>query len=245
MKSSALVVHSTDGAPLRDAIVAGFPGKEGYANARRQELAAALALAGISAQQCFSLGFGDQETSLHLKDLAERILQILREIKPAIVYTHPYEGGHPDHDATAFAVHSAVKLFPRNGTREPGIYEFTSYHSSLNGMETSEFLPYPGNSICSKVLDEQERLLKARMFDCFATQRHVLRQFSLSVEKIRPAPPYDFSQPPHTGKLYYENFAWGVDGPRWRELAREAEQALGILELRTKWDSTFSALPTL
>ncbi len=213
---------------MRDAFVAGFPGKGAYAAARRQELAAALALAGISPQQCRYLSFGDQEISFHLEDLAERILKILREIKPAVVYTHPYEGGHPDHDATAFAVHSAVKMFAGNGASRPRIYEFTSYHSGPSGMETSEFLPYPGSSICSKVLDEQERLLKARMFDCFVTQRHMLQQFPLLIEKTRPGPPYDFSQAPHAGKLYYESFDWGVDGPRWRELAREAGQALGI-----------------
>jgi N-acetylglucosamine malate deacetylase 2 len=227
MKSSALIVHSTDGAPLTDALVAGFSGKEAYADARRQELAAALALAGISTQQCHFLGFGDQEASLHLEGLTHQIIELLREIKPAIIFTHPYEGGHPDHDATAFAVHSAVKL-SRNGGSGPGIYEFTSYHAAPGGMETSEFLPCSGNSICSKVLNEQERLLKTRMLHCFVTQQHVLQQFSLSVEKTRSAPSYDFSQAPHTGKLYYENFAWGVDGTRWRELAREAEQALGI-----------------
>jgi hypothetical protein len=43
---------------------------------------------------------------------------------------------------------------------------------------------------------------------------------------FRPAPDYDFSQPPHSGKLYYEHFDWGMSGERWRLFAAGARRTL-------------------
>lgn len=233
MRDSAIVVHTTDGAPLKDAEALGFRGKAEYALARRQELLAALALAGISSDRCIPLDFGDQQASTHLVELAERLFQVLLDIRPAVVYTHPYEGGHPDHDATAFAVHSALRLLPSKGVSPPVISEFTSYHAGPDGLETNEFLPYTGISICSKTLTQPEICLKTQMIGCFVTQKDVLSQFPVYVEKFRFAPRYHFDRAPHPGRLYYENFDWGMDGERWRGLAREAEQILGIND---QWD---------
>jgi LmbE family N-acetylglucosaminyl deacetylase len=228
MRDSAIFVHTTDGALKKDAQALGFSDTAEYACARREELFAALALAGIPSDHCIALAFGDQQASTHLVQLTQRLLQVLLDLKPSVIYTHPYEGGHPDHDATAFAVHSAVGLLAPAGVSRPEILEFTSYHAAANGLEANEFLPYAGISICTKSLTEAERCLKAKMIDCFVTQRHVLSVFPLSIEKLRFAPRYHFDQAPHPGRLYYENFDWGMDGERWRKHAREAEQILGI-----------------
>jgi LmbE family N-acetylglucosaminyl deacetylase len=101
------LLHVTDGAPrnLRDAVAAGFEGWQDYAKARRQELLAALGLVGIAPSQAKALGIPDQAASLQLVELAETLAAELREGGTELVMTHPYEGGHPDHDATAFAVH--------------------------------------------------------------------------------------------------------------------------------------------
>src|SRR5690349_5724795 len=68
---NARFIHVTDGAPLNphDTITAGFATREDYARARREELLAALALAGISSQQTCELGFVDQQISLNLTGL--------------------------------------------------------------------------------------------------------------------------------------------------------------------------------
>ena len=65
------------------------------------------------------------------------------------------------------------------------------------------------------------------MISCFASQLHMLRNFPVDVERFRPAPAYDFTSAPHPGRLYYENFDWGVTGERWRRLAEEALRTLG------------------
>lgn len=64
-------------------------------------------------------------------------------------------------------------------------------------MITSDFLPYPNTLVCTKVLNVNERALKQKMFDAFITQRKVLANFPTEVEKLRQAPKYDYSKPPH------------------------------------------------
>jgi N-acetylglucosamine malate deacetylase 2 len=106
------LLHVTNGAPrnLLDARAAGFVGWQDYAAARRQELLAALRLAGIEATRTVQLGMPDQEASFRLVELAAALAAKFSALRPEVVMTHAYEGGHPDHDATAFAVHTACAL---------------------------------------------------------------------------------------------------------------------------------------
>jgi N-acetylglucosamine malate deacetylase 2 len=53
---------------------------------------------------------------------------------------------------------------------------------------------------------------------CFASQRDTLALFDPTRELFRPAPVYDFSQPPHLGQLLYERYDWGMTGERWRAI---------------------------
>ncbi len=220
----------TDGSPSNpgDALAAGFKSREAYGAARRRELRAALALAGVSPQQLCRVNFIDQETSFHLLELAEFMADALREIRPEVVLTHPYEGGHPDHDATAFAVHTGCRLLDRRQGNTPAIVEMTSYHNSAGKMATSEFLSHPDCPEETIALAPEQSAFKKQLFECFASQKHVLAGFPIAVEKFRLAPAYDFGQPPHTGILYYEMFPWGIDGPRWRAMARQALSELGL-----------------
>jgi len=226
----ATIVHTTDGAPrdLRDAQAAGFACWQAYASTRRDELAAALRLAGLPAGAARTLGMPDQRASFDLVALTRALVAILEELRPEVVITHPYEGGHPDHDATAFAVHAACALLARRGQRPPSLLEMTSYHAGDGGLVTAGFLPWPGSEVTTLVLDAQARARKRELVACFATQRAVLAQFPIEVERFRPAPAYDFARPPHAGRLFYEHFDWGVDGRRWRDLARAALASLGL-----------------
>lgn len=230
------VLHLTDGAP-RDRRWWGSPGfaaREDYARARGEELRAALALAGIVGERARGLGLADQEASAELSRLAREIAATVRDLRPAVVLTHPYEGGHPDHDAAAFAVHAACRMIERGGERAPAIVESPSYHARGEGIATGEFLPGdtgPGAGAETVELDEEQRARKARMLACFATQRETLAQFGGGErERFRLAPRYDFTRAPHEGVLNYERFEWGVTGPEWRERARAALAALGLAE---------------
>jgi hypothetical protein len=76
-------------------------------------------------------------------------------------------------------------------------------------------------------LDHDERTLKRAMFACYETQRRVLASFPTDIECFRLAPRYDFTAPPHDGRLFYEWFHWGMTGVEWRRLARQALVELG------------------
>lgn len=220
----ANIVHVTDGAPrdMTDAIANGFTTREAYAAARAVERTRALALTGIAADRILDIALVDQEASFALVELTHHVAKLLWENPPDVVLTHAYEGGHPDHDATAFAVHGAVDLVRRRGARAPAIIEFAGYHWRDGAMRTGGFLPHPSAHERRVSLGNRERRLKDAMFACYATQRRVLAAFSSDGERFRHAPTYDFTAPPHEGRLFYEWFEWGVTGAAWRRLAEAA-----------------------
>ena len=209
-----LLVHVTDGAPhtLEDAARAGFATPAGYAAARRAELQAALALAGCS-PTTIELGVPDQDASLHMPVIARDLARLFAQHGIEAVITHAYEGGHPDHDATALATHLAAPELAASG----GIIEFPGYHAAPDGaFTTGRFLPGPHAITIALTLAEQAR--KRAMFACFRTQAAVLAAFGTAAEAFRPAHP-DFRNPPHPGALNYERWGWAMTGARWRALA--------------------------
>lgn len=228
------VIHATDGAPRDPAFAArGFSGTlEEYAAVRQRELEAALALAGIGPERLRCLGARDQGVVLEIPRLTRELAAAFLEIAPEIVLTHAYEGGHPDHDAVALAVHAAADLLRGEGARPPEIWEMALYHAEPGEnrerrMVVSELLPRPGVEETRIVLTEEERELKRRMIGCFETQRETLRAFLPPLdERFRPAPRYDFTKPPHEGRLQYEIWGFGMTGERWREVASPLQQQL-------------------
>lgn len=226
------IVHVTDGAP-RQRTWWGAPElstRTAYARARRAELLRALALAGVDEACVRSLDLPDQEASLDLAGVAARMADVLGELRPEVVLTHPCEGGHPDHDAAAFAVHAARRILRRRGQPAPRVLEFTSYHAHPDGgLEVGAFLPAANVRAVEIVLTEAERDRKRCMLAAFATQRETLARFPVAVERYRAAPAYDFTAPPHAGALHYERHDWGCTGAEWRARAGEALRALGAV----------------
>jgi LmbE family N-acetylglucosaminyl deacetylase len=216
-----VIAHATDGSPLNmvDARTYGFRSCEEYAQCRRQELRSALLLAGVPDRPLIEFSIPDQQVSWNLVALTRRLVATLPY--RAVLLTHPYEGGHPDHDACAFAAQAACLARP-----DVARAEFTSYHSDRGSLRCGCFL-----SDCAyetRVLTDDDRRRKQQMFECFVTQRETLRWFTIEDEHFRLAPEYDFTRPPHAGELFYERFDWGMSGQRFRELAREASRELRV-----------------
>lgn len=223
----ALLLHVTDGAPRdgEDARRHSFTAAADYAMARRQELAAALMAGEAAGMRLAALDIPDKQAFLDLAGLARRLIKLLAQECAAAVLTHAYEGGHPDHDAAAFAVHAACHCL--GAEYQPAIIEMPFYHACDGQMICGRFL---GGEAEERIVPLAERDLrrKQRMVDCFATQREMLRQFPLTPERFRLAPSYDFREPPHPGLLLYEMFGWGVSGTEWRRRASHALDALGL-----------------
>lgn len=211
------VVFLTDGAP-RDTRFwsAGVNGsRDEYAETRRQEAFQALSYATVSRQTVFWLGGIDQEATLEMGILAERLAKLLTEIRPEIVITHAYEGGHPDHDAASVIAKLAVSSLDCS----PQVLEMTSYHAKHGSCVTGEFLnSNPSTEACFE-LSSFDRDRKRQMMNAYVSQRLVLENFPIDCERLRLAPSYNFNEPPHSGKLWYECMGWPMTGERWRELA--------------------------
>ncbi len=222
------VLHLTDGAPRNPdfARAAGYRSRDEYARARRRELSRALHLAGIPESRMVSFQVTDQRASYDLAGLTRRVGQLLRTLRPAVILCHAYEGGHPDHDAAAFAVHAACRLI----SAPPRIVEFTSYHAASlpeTALETGRFLvgQESGEVV---VLPDPDRSRKAAMLACFASQAEVLRNFQAHEERFREAPAYNFAQAPHGGRVFYETFASGMSSELWLNLAGDALRQLEV-----------------
>jgi N-acetylglucosamine malate deacetylase 2 len=233
--AETVVIHVTDGAPrdMSDAHAYGFATREEYAQARVSEARAALALAGIPPERIEWLGAVDQEASLQMAALARELAARMTRLAPSAVMSHPYEGGHPDHDAAAFVVHAAAALL---ASAAPPLFEFSSYHAGPDGAFRAGAFLHP-NAAAVGVEDDvavplsaEESARKERMFAAFITQSHMLMPFLQQHpgERRRPAPRYLFTAAPHDGPLFYERFPWGMTGARWRTLAAEALQSLGL-----------------
>lgn len=221
--SSVFTLHLTDGAPR------GFPERDSYLATRRQELHSALELAGIPSERRTGFAVVDQETSHHLAEMSLALRDLLSTIQPHLLITHPYEGGHPDHDSAALIAQAAVHLRPKRS--KPLRVEFTSYHNAApfvdSRLETGTFLPGSIDECCVELTVER-RQLKRRILDCFASQAEMISRFDISRERFRPAPEYDFARPPHPGMLLYDSQDWGIKSVEWRRLAMDAGRQLGL-----------------
>jgi LmbE family N-acetylglucosaminyl deacetylase len=182
LKNNLRIVTVTDGAPekMDDAIAAGFYSREEYAKARYQEQLNAMYSAGITESQVYQLGFIDQQTSFQMAVICHEILEILQRYKPQIVITHAYEGGHPDHDTTAFAVWASIEMLKRRQGDAPEVVEFACYHGDGGPeMVYYQFIDYPQIPVWSVQLDRKQIETKKRLINVYASQWKFLKTFLL------------------------------------------------------------------
>ncbi len=219
------LLHVTDGAGfMPEARAKGFASLRAYAAAREREMRGAVAAAGVQAT-FHTLDVRCLEASFHLPAITHHLERAIAGIAPDIILTHAYEGGHPDHDAVAFATHRAV----RRMAVPPPVWEFTGYHRA--GADTASgtsvdavrgrFLPNGGPPLRLE-LSAADRALKRQMLDRFHSQLDVVAQFPLDAEVFRPAPNYDFTNPPHPLPLGYELEGWGMPASLWLAAAQKA-----------------------
>lgn len=196
------ILHTTDSAPrdLKYAQRAGYETREEYKAARRAEFNAVLASSGIPAQHCHSLDIADLESPWHTTTIRQAVIALA----PDRVYTHAYEGGHPDHDALALALSGL-----------DGLMEFPLYHAQGGSYQPQSFIA--GAATERIGLSESEQSVKRSWLGHYHSQQRVIANFPLRYEIFRPAPAYDFSRPPHEGPLYYEIRGHVWTWPEWRK----------------------------
>lgn len=226
---TAHLVHVTDGVPRdeEDSRRLGFRSLREYRQVRAKELNDALNLAGVGAISRDCLGIPDREASLHLPWLARQIHRFLLEREPEAIFTHPYEGGHPDHDACAFAVRYAVEHWKFQHKQVPQIIEAAFYHAGPAGIEKGSFLPSrQATTEVAYELSTAERVRKKALLECFKTQKDLSRDFPPANEQFRIAPDYDFSRPPHPAPVWYDRYPWNISAQEFCNRTRRAEESL-------------------
>jgi LmbE family N-acetylglucosaminyl deacetylase len=223
------LVHVTDGAPrdMEDARRAGCSSWQEYAAVRRRELADALRAAAVTPVVHRFYDFPDKQAHENLVALTRLLEQEL--LGKTAAFTHPYEGGHPDHDACAFAVQCACELLARAGEAAPLRIEFASYHQRQGGsFVAAQFWTDARADEVVLALTPEERARKRAALDCFVTQRYLLSKLHPEAERLRIAPRYEFTGPPPPGRAHYDRLGWAVTSQVWREQARAALAALGL-----------------
>ena len=203
------LLQLSDGAPLDPSFAAqaGFPTRQAYAAARRGELVDALAV--LVEGRLTRLAFyeiPDGRLADHLDAVIERLVEDL--ICVDAVLTHPYEGGHFDHDATAFAVQEACARLARQGSHAPARLEFTSYHRVNGALRTGRFLDDPRFPEIVVPLTTEAVRRKEAAFACHRSQAVNLGLFGFGPERFRAAPTYDFSRPPPGSEVMYGLEVW-------------------------------------
>lgn len=220
------IVHITDGAPRNgeDARRHGFPDAQAYAASRQRELEAAVALAGIGPERLSSLGVPDQGAAHDLAAIARRLVPVLSAAD--VVLTHAAEGGHPDHDAVAFAVAAAADLV---GADAPIVIEMPFYRAGADGEAwLRQSFADPDGAVTLR-LTPSERARKAAMLAAHASQAGTLSSFGSADEPYRVATPFHVATARRCGPVLYDRFDWGVTSARFQDLAVEARRELGLL----------------
>lgn len=208
----------TDGAPLdmADAVRHGFDSRDAYARARAAEFDAALTALDIRTDyECYDVP--DQQAAVMLAPLTDRLAADFTGV--AAVITHPYEGGHPDHDAAAFAARVAVDRLGCIGSA-PALVEFACYHAVDGQRRFGEFWADPASPEQRRALDSADRDRVTAAIAQHRTQALVIGDWRPEFERWRAAPAYDFAAPPPPGWCLYDNLGWAMNSARWRALAQ-------------------------
>lgn len=206
---NGLLIHLTDGAPTdgADANRLGFASRDAYAATRAGELDAALTALGYRGAR-EDYGLCDQGVVFALGALIERLTEDLAGA--AVVITHPYEGGHPDHDAAALAVRRAAD---RLGA---AVVEFACYHKRDGNRVFGAF--WPGSQEHARVLSSDESSRIDAALREHASQAHVFGDWRPSHERWRAAPAYDFVMSSPPDEALYDAYGWTMTTDRWREI---------------------------
>jgi N-acetylglucosamine malate deacetylase 2 len=220
-----VVVFATDGAPRDDYFWKQYGSREAYAEVRRKEAKAALAIVGaepIFLSDRVPGGIADQELFRRLPAAITAFAQVLAETRPDALLTLSYEGGHPDHDSACF-IASIV------GQRlAVPVWEAPLYHRHPDGSGAIQnFHQRSGHEVDLQV-DDQAMRKKVEMFHTYKSQKLVLDGFRPEIETFRPIAAYDFTRRPVPWKLNYELWQWSMTG---EEVAQAFAEYLRSAEL--------------
>jgi len=158
--------------------------------ARFKEACDALAVIGIDAAEIVCLGFPDGGLHRYIPEASDDIATLIRAIDPHMIYVHAMEGGHRDHDVTAFVVQQVSTRL-----RIEPIFEWAEYNSEAPGgqpISEARFAsdPYVPDFECAPTpVDQSELISKQAMLAKYASQAVSIRYYPFRSEILRKARP--------------------------------------------------------
>ena len=206
-----LIVFATDGAPSAEFFWSSYGSRRRYAEVRHAE---ALKSVGVldNVKAIFlkdgttDLPFRDQEVFRSLPSAGKALEAIARQFSPDALLAPAYEGGHPDHDACSFLVNKVGRSLSIQR------WEMPLYHRSAGGSLVHQRFRSPDNSEFLLHASRLELRRRDLMLSKYVSQPDLPKIVTGEVERFRPQPDYDYSQPPHSGTLNYEVWGWPMSG---------------------------------
>ncbi|HUI83945.1 MAG TPA: PIG-L family deacetylase [Candidatus Binatia bacterium] len=202
-----LVVFATNGSPADPWFWQKYGSREAYAAIRRQEALNSMHAVGVKdvlflADMPGGEQLADQELFRNLRQAFELLADIVRRRMTTALLTLAYEGGHPDHDSCSFLAAQLSRL------ASIPCWEAPLYHRNADGSGIfQEFIQPSGDEIDVRATAaEQEQ--KRHMCRAYSSQGDFLERFGVEREIVRPQPAYDYTRPPHAGKVNYEVWQW-------------------------------------
>lgn len=204
-----VVVFATDGAPRDEYFWKDYGSREAYADVRRDEARAALAIVGaepVFLSDRVPDGIADQELFRRLPEAMDAFAAVIGEIRPEAILTLSYEGGHPDHDSACFiaSITGAQARIP--------VWEAPLYHRHPDGSGAVQKFPQLSGEEVELAVDAEAMRKKVEMFQIYKSQKLVLDVFRPETETFRPVAAYDFTKRPMPWKLNYEVWQWKMSG---------------------------------
>jgi len=126
--------------------------------------------------------------------------------------SHPNHEENPSPSLAKFAPQKMAALTKPNyplpqGERKPPVLEFAEYNYA-NGKAHSQEFPAPNGTEKTLILTPEERRNKQAALEIYASEKQNLNYVRTERECFRPLASYDYSQPPHSGTLWYARFQW-------------------------------------
>lgn len=185
--------------------------------AREAERAASQRAGGWTAPVIFG---GTRFRTAHREAARLRSLVAASAADADVIWTHPYEGGHLDHDTAAWIVQSVCRSTQLR-------MEFASYHLATGKTHVfGQFWPDADHPAVVTTLAGERRARKRAALAAYGSQAHILRKFTQpDHEAYRVAPRYDFRRPPPPPRARWDAKGYQPSTSEWRQVIAEAEAA--------------------
>ena len=215
-----VVVYATDGSPKDPYFWQRYGSREAYGRLRQEEARRALSRVGVSDVVFLAdrePRLVDQELFQNLTLAFELLAHEMESLRPSAVLTLAYEGGHPDHDSCSLLAREIAD------SAQVPVWEAPLYRRNRSQLSVQEFVQPNGTEIIYEPnAEEIER--KREMCLEYPSQGDFLKVFGLEREMFRPQLSYDYSMPPHEGKLNYEQWQWSMTGKQVSEKLAEFQR---------------------